>query len=80
MVRLKVKEVAQQKKMSQRQLYLRSGVDIKTLQKIYKDPYTVVTTETLGKIAKILGVDSSELIEGVSDDIRYIPIEKSEKL
>jgi DNA-binding Xre family transcriptional regulator len=80
MVRLKVKEVAQQKKMSQRQLYLRSGVDIKTLQKIYKDPYTVVTTETLGKIAKILGVDSSELIEGVSDDIRYIPIEKPEKL
>jgi DNA-binding Xre family transcriptional regulator len=77
MVRLKVKEVAQQKKMSQRQLYLRSGVDIKTLQKIYKDPYTVVTTETLGKLAKILGVDSSELIEGVSEDIRYIPPEKS---
>lgn len=80
MVRLKVKEVAQQKKMSQRQLYLRSGVDIKTLQRIYKDPYTVVTTETLGKLAKILGVDSSELIEGVSDDIRYIPAEPPGKL
>jgi DNA-binding Xre family transcriptional regulator len=75
MVRLKVKEIAQQKKMSQRQLYLRSGVDIKTLQKIYRDPHTIVTTETLGKLAKVLGVDSSELIEGVSDDIRYTPEE-----
>ena len=71
MVRLKVKEMAQQRGVSQRQLYLRSGVDIKTLQRMYRDPYTVVTTATLGKLAKVLGVDSSELIEGVSDDIRY---------
>lgn len=71
MVRLKVKEIAQQRGVSQRQLYLRSGVDIKTLQRIYRDPHTVVTTVTLGKLAKVLGVDSSELIEGVSDDIRY---------
>ena len=71
MVRLKVKEMAQQRGVSQRQLYLRSGVDIKTLQRMYRDPYTVVTNATLGKLAKVLGVDSSELIEGVSDDIRY---------
>jgi transcriptional regulator with XRE-family HTH domain len=34
MIRLKVKEIAQQKKISQRQLFLRSGVDITTVQKI----------------------------------------------
>jgi len=63
LVRLKVKEVASAKGISQRQLFLRSGVDIKTLQKIYKDPYTNITVETLGKIAEVLGVDVSELIE-----------------
>lgn len=72
-VRLKVKEVAKQQGMSQRQLFLRSGVDIKTLQKIYGNPYTIVTTETLGKIANVLGVDVSDLVEGISEDIRYEP-------
>jgi DNA-binding Xre family transcriptional regulator len=63
LVRLKVKEVANAKGISQRQLFLRSGVDIKTLQKIYKDPYTNITVETLGRIAEVLEVDVSELIE-----------------
>jgi transcriptional regulator with XRE-family HTH domain len=62
-VRLKIKEVAKARGVSQRQLFLRSGVDIKTLQKIYKNPYTNITTETIGKIAEVLGVDASELIE-----------------
>jgi transcriptional regulator with XRE-family HTH domain len=63
MVRLKIKEIAKAKGFSQRKLFLRSGVDIKTIQKIYKNPYAVITTETLGKIAEVLGVDASELIE-----------------
>ncbi len=68
MVRLKVKEVANAKGISQRQLFLRSGVDIKTLQKIYKDPYTNITVETLGRIAEVLEVDVSELIESEKKD------------
>ena len=64
-VRLKVKEVAQQKGVSQRQLSLRSGVTIKNIQKIYRRPYSIVTTETLDKLAQVLGVDVSELIESV---------------
>ncbi len=47
-VRLKVKEIAATKGISQR--------------------YTNVTIETLGRIAKVLGVDASELIESVEDD------------
>jgi DNA-binding Xre family transcriptional regulator len=73
MVRLKIKEVAMAKGVSQRQLYLRSGVDIKTLQKIYKNPYAIITTETIGKIADVLGVDASELIES---DNRNSPLER----
>lgn len=68
MIRLKVKEVANQKGISQRQLSLRSGVDIRTVQRIFRDPTRIVTTETLDKFAKVLGVDASELIESVPDD------------
>ncbi len=64
MVRLKVKALAQAKGMSQKQLNLRSGVDLRTLQKIWKDEHTNITLDTLGKLAYGLGVDASELIEG----------------
>lgn len=67
-VRVKLKEIAQQKDFSQRKLYLQSGVDIKTIRRIYNDPYTVVTTETLAKLAIVLGVDVSELIENAPDE------------
>jgi transcriptional regulator with XRE-family HTH domain len=68
MFRLKVKEVAQQKNISQRQLFLRSGVDIRTVRRIFQNPQTVVTVETLARLAKVLEVDVSELIESVPDD------------
>jgi DNA-binding Xre family transcriptional regulator len=67
-VRLKVKEIAARQGMSQRQLFLRTGIDIKQIQRIMRNPYTNVTTETLGRIAKVLGVDASELIESVEED------------
>lgn len=63
MVLLRVKEVAQKRNISQRQLSLRSGVDIRTVQRIFRDPKRIVTTETLGKFAKVLNVDVSLLIE-----------------
>jgi len=66
--RLKVKEVAGAKKLSQRQLFLRSGVDIRTVRRIFHDPHSVVTVETLARLAKVLEVDVSELIESMSDD------------
>ncbi len=78
MVRLKVKEIAKQKGLSQRKLFLRSGVDIRTLQRIWRDEYTNITLDTLGRLARALGVDSSELIEGVAevpDHIRELPPE-----
>ena len=67
-VRLKVKEVAQQKGVSQGKLSRSSDVDIKTIKRIYRDPMTIVTTETLGKIATALNVDASELIENAPDE------------
>jgi len=63
MIRLRVKEVAKKKNMSQRQLSIRSGVDIRTVQRIFRDPTRIVTTETLDKFARVLNVDASLLIE-----------------
>lgn len=68
MVRLKIKEVAEQKGMSQRKLSRLSGVDIKNIQRIFREPTSIVTTETLDKLAKVLGVDARELIESVPDE------------
>jgi DNA-binding Xre family transcriptional regulator len=67
MVRLRVKEVAQEKGISQGKLSRSSDVDIKTLQKIYRYPTSIVTTETLDKLAKALGVSVRDLIEDVPD-------------
>ncbi len=67
MIRLKVKEIATAKKISQRKLSMKSGVDMRTVQGIFKNPYRNVTTVTLNKLASVLGVDASELIETVPD-------------
>ncbi len=67
MVRLKIKEKAEEHGISQGRLSRLSDVDIKTIKRIYRDPLTIVTTETLGKIAKALGIDASELIESEPD-------------
>jgi DNA-binding Xre family transcriptional regulator len=73
MIRLRVKEVAQQRGMSQGKLQRRADMDIKTIRKIYQHPFTIITTETLWKLAKALEVSSHELIEDVPDE----PPEKS---
>jgi DNA-binding Xre family transcriptional regulator len=66
MIRLKIKEVAQQKGYSMSRLSRESNMAYKTIQTIWRDPNHEVTTTTLNKLARTLGVDPSELIE-------YIP-------
>ena len=68
MIRLKVKEVAQQQGMSMGRLSHTAGVAYNTIRTIYKDPYRQVTTATLDKIARALGVPVTELIEDVPGD------------
>lgn len=68
MIRLKIKEAAAAQGMSQRRLSLRSGVDINTVRKLMQHPFSNVTTETLDKFAKVLGVPAETLIESVPDE------------
>jgi transcriptional regulator with XRE-family HTH domain len=62
-----VKEIAQAKGISQGRLARLSDVDYKTIQRIYREPTREITTTTLDKIAKALGVDASELVESIPD-------------
>jgi len=68
MIRLRVKEVAQSKGISQSKLGRMADVDVKTMRRIYREPTSPVTTTTLDRIAKALDVDVSELLESLPDE------------
>lgn len=69
MYRLKVKEIALEKKLSQRKLCRLADIDLRTLKKIYKHPTeAVITIETLDKLAMALEVDIRELVESVKEE------------
>jgi len=63
-----VKEVARKRGFSMGRLQRDADVAYNTVKRMYKNPYHVITTETLGKLAKALGVPPGELIEEVPDD------------
>lgn len=69
MIRLKVKEIAKQKDIGQGLLARMANMDVKTLKRIYRNPYAEISTFTLDKLAKALKVDASELIESVPDEL-----------
>jgi len=66
-IRLRVKDVAKEKGISMGKLQRDADVAYNTVKRIFKDPYYVTTTETLGKLARALGVSPGELLEEVSD-------------
>lgn len=68
MIRLKIKEVAESKNISRTRLSRLADTNYKTINTLWNDPYHEVTTTTLDKIAKALGVPVTELLEQVPDD------------
>lgn len=66
--RLKVKEIAQSKGWTQTKLGRAADLNQRTIQQIFHDPYRGVNYTTLLKIAKVLGVEISDLIEEVPDE------------
>lgn len=73
-VRLRIKEIAKEKGISMGKLQRDADVAYNTVKRMFKDPYYITTTETLGKLARALGVSPGELIEEVSDDIYKEPL------
>lgn len=64
-VRLRVKEVAEEKGVGMGKLQRSADVAYNTIKRMFRDPYYITTTETLGKIARALGVSPGDLIEEV---------------
>lgn len=73
-VRLRIKEIAKEKGISMGKLQRDADVAYNTVKRMFKDPYYITTTETLGKLARALGVSPGELIEEVSDDMYKEPL------
>jgi DNA-binding Xre family transcriptional regulator len=68
MIRLRVREVAEKQGLNMAKLARRADLDNNTVRKIWHDPLREVSTVTLDKIAKALGVNASELIETLPDE------------
>ena len=65
MLRLRVKEIAQQQGLGQGKLARMADMDIKTLARIYKNPFAEVSSVTIEKLARALSVSVADLIEEV---------------
>jgi DNA-binding Xre family transcriptional regulator len=68
MRRLRVKEVAQAKGFTMAKLQRAADINLKTIQAIWHDPRHNASLNTLDKLAKVLGVPVTELIEDVPED------------
>ncbi len=68
MIRLKVKEIAEEKGFNQSSLSRAANISFNTVKRIFRDPYRETTTTVLEKLAKALGVSSKDLIEDVVGD------------
>lgn len=67
-LRLRVKEIAEQKGMSMGKLERLADLSHPTVRDIFRDPYKEVTSTTLAKLATALGVPVADLFEEVPDE------------
>ena len=79
MLRLRVKEVAAEKKLSMNKLSQRSEVSYHVVQDIFRNPYRVVTTETINRLAAALGVPAMGLVEEVPDEMADEMVEEKKE-
>jgi transcriptional regulator with XRE-family HTH domain len=68
MRRLRVKEVAQAKGFTMARLQRVADINMKTMQAIWHNPQHDASLKTLDKLAKALGVPTTELLEDVPED------------
>jgi DNA-binding Xre family transcriptional regulator len=71
-IRLRVKEVAEERGVSQGKLARKADISVTSLRPILRDPQSNITLETLNKLANALGVDARDLIEYTPDPPSWI--------
>jgi DNA-binding Xre family transcriptional regulator len=67
-VRLKIREIAEAKKINMSKLSRMADVNYNTIRAIWDNEMKDITVSTLEKIARALKVDVSELIEVLPDE------------
>ena len=67
-LRLRVREIAQQKGISMGKLERLADLSHPTIRDIFRNPYKEVTTTTLTKLATALDVSVSDLFEEIADE------------
>jgi DNA-binding Xre family transcriptional regulator len=67
MVRLRVKELAEERGISLSRLSRIADVSYKTVQAMWRHPEQGFNSKTLERIARALGVDMGDLFENTSD-------------
>jgi DNA-binding Xre family transcriptional regulator len=65
MLRLRVKEVAREKGISMHKLSQRSEVSYHVVQDIFRNPFRIISTDTINRLAAALEVPVTEIIEDV---------------
>lgn len=70
MIRLKVKEIIQEKKITQSKLSRVADVPLNTIQSLYHNPFHDPRISTLERIARALNVNIEDLYEIVPDNAR----------
>ena len=67
-IRLRVREIAEQKGFNISTLSRKADVGVSTVRRLWHDPFRSVDFYVLERLAKALGVPATELIEDVPDD------------
>jgi len=67
MLRLRVKEIAEEKGFNQSSLARESGVGFTTVKRLFRDSYRETSLVVLEKISRALGVSIHDLIEELPD-------------
>ena len=62
-IRLKVREIAEQKGFNQSSLSRAANIDFKTVKRLFRDPYRDIAISTIVKIAWALDVSIADLVE-----------------
>ena len=68
MLRLRIKEIAEQKGVSMTKLSYRAEVSYNTIKSYYHDPYRPFSSVTLEHIARALEVSPLDLLEYIPDE------------
>lgn len=80
MRRLRVKEVAQANGITMAKLQRAADINLKTIQAIWHNPRHNASLNTLDKIAEVLGVPVTDLIEDVPAEASEAEAEKTSKV